>query len=358
MSAAAPLCAAALLLSGCAGQERTPAGAGSSPAYSRPTDFLPTDDATDATGARDAGEAIELQRSYQRAVQEVLPSVVEITGPEGLGSGIVYDADGHVVTNAHVVGEEEEFEVTLATGGRPLTATAVASYPEQDLAVIRLGEVPDNLRPGNFDTSRVEVGQIVLAMGNPLGLSSSVTQGIVSAVGRSVSEGEGLTTLGDLVQTSAAINPGNSGGALADLAGRIIGIPTLAARDPQLGGGTAPGIGFAIPSTTVIHLTDQMIEYGEVRDSGRAELGVSVRTVLGEGFEPAGAAVVATAEDGPAARAGIRPGDVLVALGSEQVTDVVSLAEALAAQQPEDTVPVVVERAGEEERFEVTLGEA
>ncbi|MGK5532279.1 S1C family serine protease [Streptomyces sp. URMC 129] len=301
----------------------------------------------------------ELQDAYQRVVNDVLPSVVQITTEDGLGSGVVYDDDGHIVTNAHVVGEGEEFEVLLATGQEPERAELVASYPEQDLAVIKLTDVPDRLRPVTFgDSAKVEVGQIVLAMGNPLGLSSSVTQGIVSAVGRAVSEGEGEATLGNMVQTSADINPGNSGGALVNLSGHVIGIPTLAARDPGLSGGQAPGIGFAIPASTVTFLTDQMIEHGRVVDSGRAALGVSVRTVLGDGFEPAGAAIVETTEGGPADRAGLRPGDVVVGVGADEVTDVVSLAEALAARRPGRTVEVVYERNEDRRTTEVTLGEA
>jgi S1-C subfamily serine protease len=238
-------------------------------------------------------------------------------------------------------------------------ARLVSSFPDGDLAVVKLTEVPDDLRPAVFgDSGEVEVGQIVLAMGNPLGLSSSVTQGIVSAVGRAVSEGEGQATLGDMVQTSAAINPGNSGGALVNLSGQVIGIPTLAARDPGLGGGQAPGIGFAIPADTVTFLADQMIEHGRVVDSGRAALGVAVRTVLGDGFEPAGAALVEVDDDGPADRAGLRAGDVVVRLGGEDVTDVVSLSEALAARQPGQRVDVRVDRDGERRTVRVTLGEA
>ncbi|MDT0344659.1 S1C family serine protease [Streptomyces litchfieldiae] len=301
----------------------------------------------------------DLQDTYEEVVNDVLPSVVQITTGDGLGSGVVYDEEGHIVTNAHVVGEEKRFEVLLATGQQPERAELVASYPEQDLAVIALDDAPDQLRPATFgDSSKVEVGQIVLAMGNPLGLSSSVTQGIVSAVGRSVSEGEGQATLGNMVQTSAAINPGNSGGALVNLSGHVIGIPTLAARDPGLSGGQAPGIGFAIPASTVTFLADQMIEHGRVVDSGRAALGVSVRTVLGDGFQPVGAAIVEADEDGPAARAGLRPGDVVVRVGKEDVTDVVSLAEALAAHRPGDRAEVTYERNGERHTAEVTLGEA
>lgn len=301
----------------------------------------------------------DLQETYEEVVNDVLPSVVQITTEDGLGSGVVYDEDGHIVTNAHVVGAGEEFDVLLATGREPARAELVASYPEQDLAVIELTDVPDQLRPATFgDSAKVEVGQMVLAMGNPLGLSSSVTQGIVSAVGRAVSEGEGEATLGNMVQTSADINPGNSGGALVNLSGHVIGIPTLAARDPGLSGGQAPGIGFAIPASTVTFLADQMIEHGRVVDSGRAALGVSVRTVLGDGFEPAGAAIVEATDGGPADSAGLRPGDVVVEVGAEEVTDVVSLAEALATHRPGRRVEVVYERNEDRRTAEVTLGEA
>ncbi|MGW7293960.1 S1C family serine protease [Streptomyces xiamenensis] len=317
-----------------------------------------TDGAAPAADTVPRADAGALEDAYQQVVSDVLPSVVQITTRDGLGSGIIYDGDGHIVTNAHVVGEEKEFEVLLADQQQPLPATLVATYAPQDLAVIVLDDKPDRLRPATFgDSGRVEVGQIVLAMGNPLGLSSSVTQGIVSAVGRSVSEGEGQATLGDLVQTSAAINPGNSGGALVNLQGEVVGIPTLAARDPQLGGGQAPGIGFAIPSRTVTDLADQMIEDGKVTRSGRAALGVTVRTILGDGFQPIGAAVVDLTENGPAADAGLRAGDVLVRLGDEVVTDVVTLSEALAAYQPGDEVSVGYLRNGDRHDTKATLGE-
>ncbi|MBL1066711.1 S1C family serine protease [Streptomyces sp. 7-21] len=341
MLAACALCA--LPLAGCTGGAPSSPGAAEASAATAPAPTVTT----------------ELQEAYQRVVTDVLPSVVQITAGDRLGSGVVYDEEGHIVTNAHVVGDAKRFEVAMATGGDALPARLVASYPEQDLAVIRLTDLPDRLRPAVFgDSAEVEVGQIVMAMGNPLGLSSSVTQGIVSAVGRSVSEGEGRAALGNMVQTSADINPGNSGGALVNLSGQVIGIPTLAARDPELGGGQAPGIGFAIPASTVTSLAEQMIEHGRVIDSGRAELGVTVRTVLGDGFEPAGAAVVEVTEDGPAERAGLRPGDVITALGQEPVTDVVSLSEALASLRPGRETEIRYERDGTEHTSRVTLGEA
>jgi Trypsin-like peptidase domain/PDZ domain len=172
----------------------------------------------------------------------------------------------------------------------------VGSFPANDLAVIHLEDATP--RPATFaDSSKIEVGEVALAIGNPLGLRSSVTEGIVSSVGRTVSAGEGVV-LPSVIQTSAPINPGNSGGALVDLSGRVIGIPTLAALVPELGS-AAPGIGFVV---------DQLIEYGRVLDSNRAFLRVRVSTTVG------GQVVVSSVEQGgPAARAGIRPGDIIVA---------------------------------------------
>ena len=152
-----------------------------------------------------------------------------------------------MVTNAHVVGNATRFVVTLASGDSH-PATLVGRDTGMDLAVIRItGARP---RPATFaNSAQVEVGDLTLAIGNPLGLRSSVTEGIVSAVGRSVPETDSVT-LSSVIQTSAAINPGNSGGALVDLSGQVIGIPTLAAVDPEMGA-EAPGIGFAIDSNTV-----------------------------------------------------------------------------------------------------------
>ncbi|GAA4922762.1 S1C family serine protease [Streptomyces coeruleoprunus] len=301
---------------------------------------------------------------YQDVVRDVLPSVVQIEAGESLGSGVVYDSRGHIVTNAHVVGSARSFTVTLATREQPLTAKLVSSYPEQDLAVIKLDSLPpQGVRPAVFgDASEVEVGQIVLAMGSPLGLSGSVTQGIVSATGRTVSEShrDGGTgaTIGNMIQTSAPINPGNSGGALVDLEGRVIGIPTLAAADPQLGGGAAAGIGFAIPVSMVRTVAGQIVKYGTVRDSGRAALGITGRTVLDASYRPGGVAVERLASGGAAAGAGLRVGDIITGVGREQITTITSLLEALASEKPGAKVTVRFVRAGKPRSVTVTLGEA
>lgn len=306
--------------------------------------------------------ANELEEDYRRAVDDVLPSVVQIRAGDSLGSGVVYDGKGHVVTNAHVVGDARAFRVTTANSGRVVDARLVYTYPEQDLAVIRLDDVPKGLKAASFgDSSKVDVGQIVLAMGSPLGLSSSVTQGIVSATGRTVTEGgEGGgtgATIPNMVQTSAAINPGNSGGALVDLSSQVIGIPTLGAVDPNLGEGAAPGIGFAIPASMVRTVADQIIEHGRVTDSGRAALGITGRTLAGGDYRPAGVAVVSVDGGGPADRAGIEAGDVLTALAGTDLTTVTSLAEALAGRRPGDRVTVTYLRDGRERTARVTLGE-
>jgi len=208
----------------------------------------PGDDVTRVAPVAAADGAASLQQELVSVVRAVSPSVVQIETPQDLGSGVVFDARGDVVTNAHVVGNAKRFVVTLASGDSH-PATAIGRDAANDLAVIRIaGARP---RPATFaDSSQVEVGDIALALGNPLGLRSSVTEGIVSAVRRSVPEGDGVT-LSSAIQTSAAINPGNSGGALVDLSGRVIGIPTLAALDPEMGASEAPGIGFAIDSNTV-----------------------------------------------------------------------------------------------------------
>jgi putative serine protease PepD len=211
-----------------------------------------------------------LQNAFTTAIREVLPSVVEIRTRSGLGSGVVFDSSGDIVTNAHVVGQATSMQVIASSSAEPVAATLVGVYRPDDLAVIRVSDAK-GLRPAVFGNSAdLVAGDIVLAIGNPLGLDSSVTEGIVSAVGRTVSEpasdGSAGATLPDTIQTSAAINPGNSGGALAALDGEVVGIPTLAAV--RQAGGAAPGIGFAIPSSIAIEIARQLVDTGHVANPG------------------------------------------------------------------------------------------
>ena len=323
-----------------------------------------SDDAS--CGNYDAGcggaGGVPLQQDYVNTIRRVLPSVVEIKTASGLGSGVVYDTAGHIVTNAHVVGAATSFQVFLAGSASPLPARLTGSYPPDDLAVIQVTGAA-HLVPARFaDSSKLQVGDIVLAMGNPLGLASSVTDGIISAVGRTVSEaqeaGSPGATLPDVIQTSAAINPGNSGGALADLAGQVVGIPTLAATDQQLGGGAAPGIGFAIPSNIVTDIAAQIIKTGHVTNSHRAALGVRVQTVTGPDGQPAGAGIAAVTPGGPAAKAGLQAGDVITAVNGTATPDTETLAAVLAGLQPGQQASLSVTKAdGSTATVHVTLGQ-
>jgi S1-C subfamily serine protease len=304
-----------------------------------------------------SGAAFSLEQQYEQVVARVLPSVVQISTGSGSGSGVVYDSEGDIVTNAHVVGTATTMQVGLASGGKPLAAGLVGVFAPDDLAVIKVDSGASMLHPASFGRSAsVRVGEIVLAMGNPLGLTGTVTDGIVSATGRTVSEGQGSSAvLISAIQTSAAINPGNSGGALVNLAGQVIGIPTLAATSPQLGGAAA-GIGFAIPSDTVTSIARQLIATGKVSNSGRASLGITAQTVADASGQPAGTGVIGVTPGGAAAKAGIQVGDIITALAGQPTTSIAALQSVLAARKPGDRIPVLLSRNGTESTVQVTLG--
>ncbi|MEV4171791.1 trypsin-like peptidase domain-containing protein [Nonomuraea sp. NPDC049709] len=359
----AGLVAATVLIAGCGPPPTSTGTATPSPV---PTATSPTTTGPTTTGttppATPTASPQALEAAFERVITDVLPSIVQITTKVGLGSGIVFDSKGHIVTNAHVVGQAKEMNVTIATGGAPRPARLVKSFAAGDLAVIKV-ERPDGLRPARFgDSSKLRVGQIVLAMGNPLGLSGSVTNGIVSALGRTVTEpqnpGSPGATIAGAIQTSAAINPGNSGGALVDLSGHVIGIPTLAATDPDLGGGAAPGIGFAIPSNTATDIARQIVKDGKVTNSHRAALGIRGSTVIGTDGQPSGVGVVTVEAGSGAAKAGIRPGDVIVSINGTKTPTMALLAETITTLRPGDRARVGVLRAdGTTQTINVRLGQ-
>ena len=292
--------------------------------------------ASAATVAPPSG-ALAVQEAYIGALRAATPSVVEIATTDGLGSGVVYDTKGDVVTNAHVVGSSTRFTVQLANG-RQVAASLVGVFAPDDLAVIRLAN-PAGTRPATFaDSTKLRAGDLTLAIGSPLGLAGSVTDGIVSSTGRAVSEGDGVV-LPDTIQTSAAINPGNSGGALIDLSGRVIGIPTLVATS-QSSGTQAAGIGFAIPSNTVRLIVPQLIGRGKVTSAGRAALGITGAGVTSSDGSPLGVYVSSVAPGGPAAKAGIVQGDVIVSVAGHPATSFTELAAVLATLEPGATVTV------------------
>jgi S1-C subfamily serine protease len=339
------LTATAIVLAGC--------GAGNTAAQSRSGTAAPPADAP------------ALEQTFVSVVAKVLPSVVQITTDRALGSGVVFDSKGDIVTNAHVVGQATKFQVRLADSPRTIPATLVGAYPPDDLAVIRLDEPPPSMHPAHFgDSTKLRVGQIVLAMGNPLGLTGSVTNGIISATGRTVTEPAGSgpgATLPESIQTSAAVNPGNSGGALVDLAGDVIGIPTLAALEPQSEGlgGAAPGIGFAIPSHLVTDIAGQLLAHdGHVVNSHRAALGVRVVTVVGPDGQPAGVGVLSVTPGGPAATAGVQADEVITAVNNIPVHQTAELSEVLANLDPGQRVPLTLVTAdGGTRTVTVALGQ-
>jgi S1-C subfamily serine protease len=302
-----------------------------------------------AGGGTASASGASLQQTFVSVIARVAPEVVQISNSQGLGSGIAFDARGDVVTNAHVVTGGAPFRVTDSRG-HTYRATLVGTFPPDDLAVVHAKGA--SLHSATFADSRVlRVGDIVLAIGNPLGLRSSVTNGIISALGRTIVEPSGAA-LPNAIQTSANINPGNSGGALVDLDGRVVGVPTLAATDPQLGG-TAPGIGFAIPSFIVSDIASQLIKYGHVVDSHRAYLGVELTAGLTGGI-----VVASVTRGGPAARAGITPGDEITSVNGRSVTSPADLSEALATLAPGKTVTVAVTKQnGSRATVKVKLGQ-
>jgi putative serine protease PepD len=296
-----------------------------------------------------AGSAAALQNDFVAVVAKVRPSVVLIETDSGLGSGVVFDTTGDVVTNDHVVAGATTLQVT-GDNGKKLNATLVGEFAQNDLAVVHVDNL--GLPPMTFaDSSKLQVGDIAIAVGNPLGLQSSVTEGIVSAVGRTVSEQNGVA-LPDVIQTSAAINPGNSGGALVDLQGSLIGIPTLAAVDQQLGG-SAPGIGFAIPSDTVKDIASQLVQYGRVVNSHRAYLGIQAADSFAGGV-----VITSVAAGGPAATAGLQAQDVIISVAGQPVQTIDDLDTILAPLQPGQKVKVeVTQPSGSNATYTVTLGE-
>jgi S1-C subfamily serine protease len=291
--------------------------------------------------------AIATQGAVVRVVQAVSPSVVQIQDQIGLGSGIVFDNAGHIVTNNHVVTGATSLTVTTSSG-KQYPAKVVGSFPPDDLAVIEVTGA--HLKPATFgNSSRLTAGDTAIAIGNPLGLRSSVTDGIVSGFRQAVAESASIT-LPSVIQTSAAINPGNSGGALVDIQGRVIGIPTLTATNPEIGG-SAPGIGFAIPSDTVKDVASQIVKYGRVVNSHRAYFGISVSESSGSGVY-----VSAVTAGGPAAKAGIRVGDVLVSVNGKQIETTGEFSTVLTGLTPGRRVPVVVKLQNGTQSMQVTVG--
>jgi putative serine protease PepD len=325
---------------------------------------------TVASNLGDGNAAVPVQpavpKSFVDVAAKVLPSVVSIDvttqNARGSGSGVVIRSDGYILTNNHVAGDATTIRITF-NDGTSATARLVGADAASDLAVVKVDKT--GLTAATLGRSaNVRVGDQVLAVGSPLGLSGTVTAGIVSALNRPVNTTEQgsfgqqtVTTVIDAIQTDAAINPGNSGGALVDQGAQVIGINSAIAT---AGGGTLGGqagnigVGFAIPIDQAKVIANQLIDTGH---ASRAQIGVSV----GEATSADGSTKVvlqAVTPGGPADRAGLKAGDEIVAIGDHQVTDANGLIAAVRAHRPGEQVTVTYVRDGSRHTATVTLTDA
>jgi serine protease DegQ len=266
-----------------------------------------------------------------------------------LGSGVIVDPRGYIITNHHVIEAAEEIEVLLADG-RSARARVVGTDPDTDLAVIRI-DLPDLPTIAFGDSEALAVGDVVLAIGNPFGVGQTVTMGIVSALGRSHL---GINTFENFIQTDAPINPGNSGGALVDTNGSLVGINS--AIFSKTGGSL--GIGFAIPESLARQVLQQIVEHGAVV---RGWIGISMREISPElahayGLPtPRGILVAGVLRGGPADQAGIVPGDILLALEGKRFDDANALLTHIAGLPPGQRVRATILRDGREKRVDIVV---
>ena len=304
-----------------------------------------------------------------QVADDVLPSVVTISssgaGGSGTGSGEVINTDGDILTNNHVIANAATGGSisVLFSDGNTAAATIVGRDPQTDLAVIKVTP-PKGLKPIKFGNSEsVDVGQPVVVLGAPLGLSGTVTSGIVSALNRTVevpAESDSSALLVSAVQTDAAINPGNSGGAMVNCSGDLIGVPSAGASVPSASGessGGSIGLGFAIPVDLAKTISTELIDTGHVT---HAYFGLQTQPILAQaaqqGGVPEGLYVADVIGGGPAAQAGLRTGDVITKIDGKAATSNVQLQELTLTQKPGDQVPLDYWRNGTTTSTKVTLG--
>ena len=265
-----------------------------------------------------------------------------------LGSGVIISQDGYIVTNSHVISKADNIIVML-NDGRKATAKVIGSDVESDVAVIKVDLT--GLKPLGFREQSTQVGDVVLAIGNPFGVGQTVTQGIISATGRT---GLGINTVEDFIQTDAAINPGNSGGALVDAYGQLVGINT--AIFSRSGG--SMGIGFAIPTEIVKLVMNGIIKDGKVH---RGWLGIELQSSMKDptklGDDTQGVEVMNVMPNGPAAKAGLQKGDIITAMDNKPVDDANTLIQMVARKAPNSVVNLQVMRNKAQSSVNVTLGE-
>jgi S1-C subfamily serine protease len=292
-------------------------------------------------------------------VRKVEPSVVTVAHDQGTGSGVIWSRDGVVVTNSHVVRDQDQVVDRVEVAffdGRRVPGTVRATDPSTDLAVVQVDR--KDLKPATFQTRLPQVGELAVAVGSPLGLENTVTAGIISGLHREIpgSAAQGIRSLVDLVQTDAAISPGNSGGALVNGRGEVVGI-SVAYIPPEQG---AVSIGFAIPAATAVDVVGQLLRTGRAT---HAFLGIVPDQVTRDiaaqlGLDQAAGVLVREVGQGtPAADAGLRPGDVLTKLGGKPLDTVEDLFGQLRQHRPGDQVTIAVFRDGREQQVTATLAD-
>jgi S1-C subfamily serine protease len=267
-------------------------------------------------------------------------------GRAASGSGFVVDDEGHIVTNDHVVQGATQYRVRFGAHGKPLVAKLLGTDPSADLAVLKVDPKQADLHPLTLGVSdRLRPGDLAIAIGSPFGLEGTVTSGIVSALGRTITAPNGFSISG-AVQTDAAINPGNSGGPLLDAQGRVIGVNSQI----QTNGGSDQnsGVGFAVPVDAIKRALPALEQGKSVQ---HAYLGVSTQAAAGGGAE-----VNDVVGGGPAAKAGLRQGDRILKVGDATIAEPDDVAAAVNARRPGDKVAVVLERGGDRRTLTVTLG--
>jgi putative serine protease PepD len=279
------------------------------------------------------------------------PAVVSVRTRGATGTGFLFDRDGTLVTNAHVVGRSRQVAVRFGPNGHSIDASVLGTDPSSDLAVLKIA-VPDtpNVDPLTLaDSSRVKVGDTAVAIGNPFGLDRTATAGIISGLGRHIRAPNGVE-IDQVIQTDAPINPGNSGGPLLDVRARVIGVNSQIATSGQTGNGNV-GIGFAVPANTVRQVVPRL-KQGQTID--RPYLGVVTGRVSPS--RPDGAVVRSVRPGGPGARGGLQVGDVIVGINGRRVDDPTDVSAGIQGQAPGDVVTVQVRRDGQPVTLDVELG--